>query len=268
MKWRGQGGLIVLVLIAAGVFAYQWTSNVKLEDEVMSFGVNYRPYLQSVNTFVEENKRWPYRDEVTLPTPERGGLIRKVSLEDDGQLVFTFSAWSLRSGFGKARLAATINTNPSSFVAADRLSYNCLEVDPIKLEPFVCRTIGYVTREQLLENNADAFTRWRSNELEAQTQSNRTRLAVERARNTRTQCDILWARAEAEVIPCLQTIDADLAEEFSRQANAALNGPRLRPEVIAREPSLLEGFNRECDSGWNALTGLAKAMKPEVARCF
>jgi len=269
MKWRGQGILVAVVLIGAGAFAYQWSTVSTLEQEVLGRGIDYQPYIQRVSGFVEEHRRWPEAGEFDLPAPPVGGLFRKAALGPDGEILLTLSAWTITSGRARVVLAPVLQTQANSAAPGiSRLRYGCLQTFPASLERIVCRSIGSITNAEVAEGNANAFNEWREIDASAQAHERTFMAAVATARDTRTQCDSLWQHAERDVIPCLRAIDATTAENFRIRNQQRFDGPRLRPEVIANDPRMLEQFNRECDESWRTLAAMTKSMSKELAACF
>lgn len=266
MKWRGQGLLVGSVIVAAVAFGYQWTSVVKMEDEALAGGLDYRPYMNRVSEFVNQQRRWPEPDEIYLPIPPEDGVIKNVELQSEGKILVTFSAWTIRSGRVEAVLAPTLSSYGSQ--ARGRLRYSCLSVDPVGFERLVCRTIGYTTTEQLAQDNANGFEEWLKNEADAKQRNEDFQRALEAAQDVTTRCDELWMRAQGSVVPCLRAVDPDTADSFSKRSDEIFNGPRLRPDVIARNPDMLEQFNQECDSNWTHLTVVTRDIREEFSACF
>ena len=161
MKWRGQGSLVVLVLAVAAALGYQWISFVKLEDYSIGYGISYQPYFRVVSDFVNKEKRWPEAGEIAFPAVSQDGVIRKVELKSNGEIHFTFSAWTIKSGYTEAVFAPTLNRHPDPDAA--RLSYYCVEVDPPELMSIVCRSEVSITREEIASANTDALSEWQNN---------------------------------------------------------------------------------------------------------
>ncbi len=268
MRWRGQGILVVTVLIAAAVFGYQWKSVTHLEEEVTWHDIEYRPYTHAVARFVDEQKRWPEPGEVTLPEPESDSIIKKVNLENKSELLFTLSGWTLQNGRVTMRLAPTLNTHHSLLpYTPSRLEYTCREVIPASLERTLCMRIGVRSAAEISSENTDAFARWEKNESDAQLSAKRaSALAIAGLRDTR--CDRYLSHAERQILPCVQQFDAAKAQALRERLTEVLSGPRLRPEVIADNPGMLDQFNRSCDDNWQAITVMAQGENEKIAPCF
>lgn len=268
MQWRGQGILVVLVLAGAAALGYQWKSMTQLEEHVRLNDFEYAPYIRAVAEFVNEQKRWPEPFDVSLPSPT-DEVIKKVKLQNNGELLFTLSGWSISSGQATVLLAPVLSTHKTTpHYQYSRLEYSCVEVNPSSLEQVMCMRIGSRSAAEINSENENAFATWEKNEADAKKLSAKRDSELATAANTETQCDRLLVRAEQEVLPCVKQIDVPTAQTLSTRFQETLNGRRLRPEIIVDNPDLLEQFNRECDETWSGLTGMAKMQSSDIARCF
>lgn len=267
MKWRGQGILVAAVLAGAAALAHQWQSSLKLEDHVMSYGLDYGTSMNSVAEFVDRKKRWPEKGEIVFSSEPDDGFIKKAELLENGEILFTLTTWTIESGNVQAVFAPVLNTRAGK-LGFRRLQYHCVEVDPGKYMHIVCRSDIKSTRSQVAAENADAFVKWQKAETEEQNRSAQFSSALALAQNMSNQCDRLWAKAEQESIPCLQSIDATLANQFAEQGRKQLNGLRLRPEVIVNNPKLVADFDRNCDDTWQMLVNMAKGANGDAVKCF
>lgn len=267
MKWRGQGTLVVGVLAAAAAFGYQWTSMEKLQDHAIGYGISYGPYARLVSEFVEREKRWPQPEEIDFSSVAEGGVIRAAELQQNGEILFTFSAWTITSGYVHMVFAPTLNTHATTH-SGGRLSYACVEVSPARYESIVCRSEGTTRRAAIAAENVGAFAKWQNAQQQQEKEQSDFEAAVTSAANTPTQCDALWSAAHADVIPCVEAVNPDLARELSARSEKIFTGPRLRPEIIARNPDMLDAFNRKCEESWRMLVGQAIAKDGNARGCF
>lgn len=267
MKWRGQGLLIVAVLSGAAAYWYQWTSFEKLQDYSFSYGINYLPYKRLVAEFVEREKRWPEPGEVDINSVAEGGVIRNAELLENGEIRFAFSAWTIKSGYAEMSFVPSLNTSPTVY-GTGRLNYACVDVDPPGFESVVCRREGALSRAEIAAENVDAFARWQSAIDQEKKEKADFADAVSAAESLPTLCDTLWIEAQDNVLPCAEGINPSLAAQIRQRSQHIFNGPRLRPELIARNPDMLTAFNRECEENWNVLVALAKINDESLERCF
>lgn len=224
MKWRGQGTLVVGVLAAAAAFGYQWTSMEKLQDHAIGYGISYGPYARLVSEFVEREKRWPQPEEIDFSSVAEGGVIRAAELQQNGEILFTFSAWTITSGYVHMVFAPTLNTHATTH-SGGRLSYACVEVSPARYESIVCRSEGTTRRAAIAAENVGAFAKWQNAQQQQEKEQSDFEAAVTSAANTPTQCDALWSAAHADVIPCVEAVNPDLARELSARSEKYLPGP-------------------------------------------
>jgi hypothetical protein len=269
MQWRGQGVLVVLVLAGAAAFGYQWKSMTQLDEDVRLNDFEYAPYIRAVANFVKEQKRWPEPFELALPTLKPDGVIKDVELQNNGELLFTLSGWSIGTGHATVLLAPELNThNTEPHYQRSRLEYSCVEVNPSSLEQVMCMRIGSRSAVEINSHNENAFAEWEKNEAEAKGQAAKRNTALVAATNTETRCDRHLVYAEQEVLPCISRMDEAFAQTLNGRIQETLNSRRLRPEIIVDNPDLLEQFNRDCDENWSNLAGMAKMQSSEIAGCF
>jgi len=263
MKWRGQGLLTVAVLAAAAAIGWQWTSTRALEDHALGHGIDYLPYTRAVATFVDGQRRWPAAGELALPEPPDGGPIAAATLGPEGEIQVAFRAWTLGDGRVRAVLAPVLNPHAADAPPTARLSYRCVEVAPAAMARVVCGSETVTPRAEVAAANAGAFARWRHADAERQ-----ARQAIAAAPPAPTRCDRLWEQAEREILPCLEGVDPALARQFGERGRELFLGPRLRPEVVARNPELLAEFDARCQAHWDALAGTAAQADPRARGCF
>lgn len=267
MKWRGQGLLVVALLAGATAVAYQWKSFEQLQDQAIGYGINYTPYTNLVDEFVDREKRWPEPGEIDFSTVAEGGVITNAELQKHGEILFTLSAWTIKNGYAQMSFAPTLNVGVTNY-AGGRLSYNCVEVIPANYEAVICRSQGKVTRAEVATDNDGAFTRWQHERDKTVKEKAEFAAAVASAETTRTLCDDLWLDAQQNAIPCAEGVNPALAKQIQERSRVIFNGPRLAPETIARNPESLVLFNRECEENWRTLVALAKINDESLTRCF
>ena len=269
MRWRGQGLLTGVVLIAAIALGYQWTSMTTLGERANHEEIEYSAYTRLVSPFVEENKRWPEPHDITLPKPPHKGVIKKVILKTNGEILFTLSGWTIKSGRVTVLLSPTLKTHSHLLPGSrNRLEYDCTIVSPASMERTLCDRTGTTTAAEVRNKNANAFAEWEKNESEAKNEMNTRTSNLRLASAADTQCDVHLRRVEQEVIPCLTQIDESTALQIKERFQTLFNRPRLRPEIIVDNPDLVAQFNNECDGSWNRAAEMVKTQNPKFEACF
>jgi hypothetical protein len=269
MRWRGQGLLTGVVLIAAATLGYQWTSMATMVDKANNQGIEYSAYTQLVAQFVEENKRWPEPHDITLPKPPHKGVIKKATLKTNGEILFTLSGWSIQSGRVTVLLSPTLKTHSHLLPGSrNRLEYNCTIVNPASLERTLCDRTGTVTIAEVNSKNANAFAEWERNDADAKNEIATRESNLNLASATETQCDVYLRQVEQQVTPCLSQVDDVAAQHIKDHLQGLMNRPRLRPEIIIDNPDLVTEFNSACDNDWNNAVAMVKMQNAKFEACF
>lgn len=261
MKWRGQGILTAVVLICAGAYAVQWRSNMRLIDEIEGHGLTINPFIRPIAEFVDEEGRFPTPGEVALPAPVTDGIISSVTLGDKGALRFTLSTWTILDGHVAFTMAPEVNVG-AALPATNRLHYWCTEVQPQRYEGTLCH--GTMTQQELDATNEHAFAEWEA-DLERMEQRES---ATQSVAGVQTECDRIARLARDEVLDCVTQIDPKLGEQLEHRIVEEFETRRLRPEVIAGSPELLDQFNAQCSQSWAAITGQIRAGVKQVEDCL
>lgn len=261
MKWRGQGILTAIVLICAGAYAVQWRSNMRLVDEIEGHGLPLAPYIRPVAEFVDDAGIFPQPGEVALPAPPQNGVISSVTLGEKGTLKFMLTTWTIFDGHVSFTMAPEVNVG-ALLPAANRLHYSCIEVQPERYASTVCH--GMTTQQTIDAANETAFAEWeadldRIDQREAEAQS---------MASVRNECDRIARLARDEVLDCVTRIDSKLGEQLEQRIVEAFETRRLRPEVMAQSPELLDQFNAQCTQSWEAITGMIRAGARLVEECL
>lgn len=268
MKWRGQGVLVGIVLLAAAALGYQWKSTTNLIERVDLEGIEFTPYIMLVAQFVEQQKRWPEAHEITLPPPPRNGVIKEAILKNNGDILFVLSGWAIQTGRVTVLLSPTLNTRSHLLANIQRLDYDCTAVSPVSLERTLCVRIGSSDAADVNAKNIDAFSEWERNDSETKNEITTRNANLSLASAADTQCDVHLRKVEQQIIPCLTPIDESAAQQAKERFQAMFNRPRLRPEIIVDNPDLVAQFNNECDSSWNSAVAMLKMQNPKFEACF
>ena len=262
MRWRGQGILVGVVLLAAGAYGWQWVSVSKMVETLQVTALPIGSYTGAVTAFYAENQRFPEPTELTLPRAKTD-LIRDVTLGKDGELTFELSAWLVFHGYVMTTMAPTLmpGSEPGSVV----LSYVCVETDPSEFASVVCSRNGTATRAELAQENAT----FQANLNKRRESMDEEARAVARVQEVGTDCDRFVALAHGGAEQCVADADAQLGQRFAQSVKENFdNGRRLRPEVIASSPELLDKFNEECTSAWKSLVAMVSSANAEAGDCF
>jgi len=269
MRWRGQGLLTGVVLIAAATLGYQWTSMATLVERANHEEIEYSTYTRLVSQFVEENKRWPEPHDITLPKPPHKGVIKKATLKTNGEILFTLSGWTIQSGRVTVLLSPTLKTHSHLLPGSrNRLEYNCTIVNPASMERTLCDRTGTATVAEVNSKNANAFAEWERNDADAKNEITTRESSLNLASATETQCDVHLRQLEEQVTPCLSQVDDVAAQHIKEHLRGLMNRPRLRPEVIVDNPDLLAEFNSSCDNDWNNAVAMVKMQNSKFEACF
>jgi hypothetical protein len=262
MQWRGQGVLTSIVLVAAGAYAIQWHTVTKLQDSIEGSGLLITPYTQSISEFVDHAHRWPTANEVSLPMPPAGGIVRKVTLGEHGMLHFALTGWTLR-GRITATFAPSI-MSASTFEPKGRLRYACVAVKPAFLEGVVCRQWGISSLEKIEAAHAQEFAEWQDDTEHA----GKRRTVIATAGSSETECDRIAYRA-GQVSECVVGVDAELGGRIAASLSTKFrNRPRLRPEILADDPDLLAKYNRQCTEEWADFVAQMVSENHEMGNCL
>jgi len=269
MRWRGQGLLTGVVLIAAATLGYQWTSMSTLVERANYEEIEYSTYTRLVSQFVEENKRWPEAHDITLPKPSHKGVIKKVVLKTNGEILFTLSGWSIQSGRVTVLLSPTLKTHSQLLPGSrNRLEYDCTIVNPASLERTLCDRTGTATVAEVNSKNANAFAEWEKNESETKNEMDTRHANINRAGATESQCDVRLRQLEEDITACLSRVDDVAAQHIKDHLHGLMNRPRLRPEIIVDNPDLVAEFNSSCDNDWNNAVAMVKMQNSKFEACF
>ena len=269
MRWRGQGLLTGVVLIAAATLGYQWTSMTTLVERTNHEEIEYSTYTRLVSQFVEENKRWPEPHDVTLPKPPHKGVIKKVILKTNGEILFTLSGWTIQSGRVTVLLSPTLKTHSHLLSGSrNRLEYDCTLVNPASMERTLCDRTGTTTAAEVSNKNANAFAEWEKNESDAKNEIDTRNSNISLASAIESQCDVRLRQLEEKIAPCLSQVDDVAAQHIKDHLQGLMNRPRLRPEIIVDNPDLVAEFNSECDSSWNNAAVMIKMKNSKFEACF
>lgn len=260
MKWRGQGILTVMVLAGAAALGWQWHTATVMVEALRVRELPIGAYTRVVVDYYASHGQFPQPQAVTLPRPS-GDLIRAAALRDHGEIDFTLTAWRVFQGHARVLMAPKLV--PGGQPHSVTLSYVCLKTDPSQAAALVCSRNGIYTRDELAQANAEFE---RSLAAARAAVKERARIAGQ-VSDVRTSCD-RYVAISHDIGQCIANADAPLAQQFSQFVTREFaNRPRLRSDVIASAPELLDAYNRECDVTWRQFVGMVPD-RPQIRGCF
>lgn len=251
------GGLFLIALL----YILQWRSLTRLIEEISASGLAYEPYGHAVAEFAAINQRFPRPDEIQLPPPPAGGLIRTAELHEHGVLHLNLSAWSWTGG-ATATLAPRVILSELPYPTG-QIHFACVAVRPSALRQGVCRSVGWATLESVARDNDTAFSTWRAKTM----QRAQTPRAVEDPTPPQTECDRIAARVHG-ILQCITSVDPESGAALAKSIDRLISRPRLRPEVIALNPEFLARFDRSCREEWEQTAALLRSARAEAADCL
>jgi hypothetical protein len=269
MRWRGQGLLTAMVLIAAATLGYQWKSMATLVERAAHEEIKYSTYTQLVAQFVEENKRWPEPHDITMPKPPHKDIIKKVTLKTNGEILFTLSGWSIQSGRVTVLLSPMLQTHSHLLPGSrNRLDYDCTLVNPASMERTLCDRVGTSTAAEVSSKNANAFAEWEKNESETKNEMDTRSANINQVNTAESQCDVRLRQLEEDITACLSRVDDVAAQHIKEHLQGIMNRPRLRPEIMLDNPDLVAEYNSACDNDWNNAVAVVKLQNAKFEACF
>lgn len=262
MRWRGQGILVGLVLLAAATYGWQWKSVSTMAERLQVSALPIDRYTATVNDFYAEHERFPEPNEISFPSA-RNDLVRSATLGKNGELTFELSAWRVFGGHVKTTMAPSLM--PGLEPGSVRLSYVCVDTQPAEFAAIVCSRNGTVTRTALMQENAE----FQASQRDGREASEERARSVQRVQAVGTDCDRFVAQARDGLEQCVARADEQLGQQFASVVKERFeNSPRLRPEVIASSPEVLDAFNKECTSEWAVTVAQVKSANAEAGKCF
>jgi len=262
MRWRGQGILVGLVLLVAATYGWQWISVTRMVEHLQVSALPIDRYTRTVSDFYAEHERFPEPSEISFPSAGND-LVRSATLGKGGEITFELSAWRVFGGHVTTTLTPMLmpGLEPGSVM----LSYVCVETRPTQFSSIVCNRNGTATRAALIQEN----TEFQAQSIESREEADDRARAVERVQAVGTDCDRFVAQARGGLEQCVAQADEQLGQQFARVVKERFeNSPRLRPEVIASSPEVLDAFNQECTSEWTVLVARLKSANAEAGKCF
>jgi hypothetical protein len=85
---------------------------------------------------------------------------------------------------------------------------------------------------------------------------------ADKANSDAPECNALVRRISEEMLPCLQRVKPELAEQLEITINTFRNGPRLRLDLPDRD-NVLKQVEEECEFHWRQVQNQLDSKAPE-----